>query len=45
MEYAVVDLRAVMKEKSGKTVHPSKMGEASEWSRELFSNELEDVNV
>ena len=38
VEYAVVDLRAVMKEKSGKTVHPMAMREASEWSKELFDN-------
>ena len=45
VEYAVVDLRAVMKERSGKTVHPSQMKEASEWSRQLFDNESHDVTI
>ena len=45
VEYAVVDLRAVMKERNGKTVHPSKMKNASEWSKQLFSNASHDVNI
>ena len=45
VEYAVVDLRAVMKERSGKTVHPSRMENASEWSKRLFSNASHDVSL
>ena len=45
VEYAVVDLRAVIKERSGKTVHPSQMVTASDWSRQLFSNKSHDVNI
>jgi len=35
-EYAVIDLKAVLKEQSGKTIKPSDQLDASEFSKELF---------